>query len=87
MEMTDFLTFSVATIVAMLGFYMKQIATEVKEIRREHNECKNDLPRQFVLKEDYHNEVKQLRDDIKEDIKDIKGLIGKLFEKVEGRSR
>jgi len=67
MELTEILTFAMATIVAMLGFYMKQLA----------------VPLRFMLKVDYHDEQKQFRGDIKEDIADLKILIQSLFDKME----
>ena len=87
MELTEILTFAMATIVAMLGFYMKQLAVELREMRRDHNKCKEELPLRFMLKVDYHDEQKQFRGDIKEDIADLKVLIQSLFDKMERERR
>lgn len=69
----------------MLGYFLHQLSADLKDIQREHNLCKNDLPRTYVLKDDYHAEQKEFKADIKDDIAEIKSLIGKLFEKVEGK--
>jgi len=83
--MEDIGLYGLTIMVTMLGYFLHSISQDLKDIQREHNLCKNDLPRQYVLKEDYHAEQKEFKADIKDDIADIKALIGKLFSKVEGR--
>ncbi len=84
--MTDYLIMALGLMVTMLGYFLHMLAQDIKDIRHEHNSCKNQLPLQFVLKDDFHSETRQLRTDLKEDIAEIKSLIGKLFDKVDGKN-
>ena len=47
--------------------------------------CQTDLPKTFVLKEDYKSDMYGFKKDMKADIAEIKHLIGKLFDKVNGK--
>jgi len=85
--MEDLYLYGLTIIVTMLGYFLHRLAEDLREIQKEHNHCKNDLPRTYVLKDDYHAEQKEFKADIKDDIAEIKTLIGKLFSKVEGRTK
>jgi hypothetical protein len=43
------------------------------------------MPKDYLLKQEYREDQRSLKSDIKEDITEIKHLIGKLFDKVEGK--
>jgi len=83
MEIGDLFVSALGIIVMMLGYYLNSISTELKEFQREHHECKNSLPHTYLLKEDYHTEIQQMRADIKEDIAEIKSLISKLCDRLD----
>ena len=82
--MEDIGLYGLTIMVTMLGYFLHSISQDLKDIQREHNHCKEDLPHTYVLKEDYHAEQKEFKADIKEDIAEIKSLIGKLFSKMGG---
>ena len=75
--------YGLTLIVAMIGYFLKELSSDIKEIQKEHNACKEGLPLTYVLKSDYHAEQLQLRQDFKEDMADIKQLIGKVFDKID----
>jgi len=81
--MEDIYVYSLTLIVAMIGYFLKELSSDVKTIQKDHNSCKEGLPHTYVLKEDYHAEQTQLRNDFKEDMADIKQLIGKVFDKID----
>ena len=85
--MEDIGLYGLTIMVTMLGYFLHSISQDLKDIQKEHNNCKEGLPHKYVLKEDYHAEQKEFKADIKDDIAEIKSLIGKLFSKVEGRSK
>ena len=41
------------------------------------------MPKDYLLKQEYREDQKSLKSDIKEDIIEIKHLIGKLFDKMD----
>ena len=83
--MEDIGLYGLTILVTMLGYFLHSISQDLKDIQKEHNNCKEGLPKQYVLKDDYHLDQQAFKENIKEDIADIKSLIGKLFDKVEGR--
>ncbi|MCS5551274.1 MAG: hypothetical protein NZ811_07140 [Gammaproteobacteria bacterium] len=85
--MEDIGLYGLTILVTMLGYFLHSIADDLKEIQREHNNCKEHLPHKYVLKDDYHLDQQAFKENIKDDIADIKSLIGKLFDKVEGKRK
>jgi hypothetical protein len=85
--MTDFLLMALGIIVTMLGYFLTRLSNDIKELEHNMTSCQTDLPKSFVLKEDYKTDMDTFRKDMKDDITDIKRMIGKLFDKVEGRQK
>lgn len=81
--MDQYYMYGLTLIVAMIGYFLKELSSDLKQIQKDHNACKESLPHNYVLKEDYHAEQMQLRADVKEDMSDIKQLIGKVFDKID----
>jgi len=85
--MEDIGLYGLTILVTMLGYFLHNISQDLKDIQREHNICKEKLPLRFVLKGDYHEDQREFKADIKEDIAEIKSLIGKLFDRVDGKTK
>jgi len=81
--MDQYYLYGLTLIVAMIGYFLTSLSSDLKEIQKDHNACKERLPHDYVLKEDYHAEVMQLRADFKDDLSDIKQLLGKVFDKID----
>ena len=82
--MTEYLVVALGLIVSMLGYFLTRLSADIKELERNMAHCQAEMPRTFVLKDDYKNDMQDFKKDMKEDIAEIKSLIGKLFSKVEG---
>jgi len=74
MELSDVVLALVSIISTGLMAVMKSITKDVKELEDRMTSCQTSLPKDFVMKDDY-----------KDDIKEIKTMLGKLFDKVEGK--
>ena len=74
MEISDIVLAFVSILSAITGGVVKSIMKDIKDLEHNMNHCQTSLPKEFVMKDDY-------RDDIKE----IKTMLGKLFDKVEGK--
>jgi len=85
--MTDYLLMALGIIVTMLGYFLTRLSTDIKELEHNMTHCQTDLPKTFVLKEDYRSDMYTFKKDMKADITEIKHLIGKLFDKVNGTSK
>lgn len=60
---------------AILGWFARELWGAVKELRADLAALREDLPKEYVAKYDY-----------KEDIKEIKAMLEKIFEKLENKA-
>ena len=74
MEISDIVLAFVSILSAITGGVVKSIMKDIKDLEHNMNHCQTSLPKEFVMKDDY-----------KDDIKEIKTMLGKLFDKVEGK--
>jgi len=58
----------------VLGWFARELWAAVKELKADLAKLREDLPREYVVKDDY-----------REDIRDIKSLLAKIFEKLENK--
>jgi len=75
-EISDIVLAFVSILSAITGGVVKSVMKDIKDLEHNMNHCQTSLPKEFVMKDDY-------RDDIKE----IKTMLGKLFDKVEGKQK
>jgi hypothetical protein len=59
---------------AILGWFARELWGAVKELRADLVKLREDLPKDYVAKDDY-----------REDIRDIKAMLAKIFEKLEAK--
>ena len=58
----------------VLGWFARELWSAVKELRADLAKLREDLPREYVARDDY-----------REDIRDIKAMLAKIFEKLDGK--
>ncbi len=68
MELSDIVLALVSILTAITGGVVKTVMKDIKDLEHNMNSCQNDLPKEFVMKSDY-----------KDDIKEIKAMLGELF--------
>jgi predicted urease superfamily metal-dependent hydrolase len=68
MELSDIVLALVSILTAITGGVVKTVMKDIKDLEHNMNSCQNDLPKEFVMKTDY-----------KDDIKEIKSMLGELF--------
>ena len=59
---------------AILGWFARELWGAVKELRADLAALREDLPKDYVAKDDY-----------REDIRDIKAMLAKIFEKLDAK--
>lgn len=59
---------------AILGWFARELWGAVKELRADLAALREDLPKEYVAKDDY-----------REDIKEIKAFLEKIFEKLDAK--
>lgn len=59
----------------VLGWFARELWAAVKELKADLAKLREDLPKEYVLRGDY-----------REDIRDIKAMLAKIFEKLENKA-
>jgi predicted nucleic acid-binding Zn-ribbon protein len=77
MEITQVFMFGLGLIVMMLGYYLSQVSSDIKELEHNMTSCQAELPRVYVLKEDYKDEIQE----VKARLEDIYGIVRELSKK------
>jgi len=58
----------------VLGWFARELWSAVKELKADLAKLREDLPKDYVARSDY-----------REDIRDIKSMLGKIFEKLDSK--
>ena len=74
METQNLINLSFAGAASVLGWFARELWSAVKELKTDLTALREDLPRQYVI-----------RDDHREDMRDIKSMLGKIFDKLDGK--
>ena len=59
---------------AILGWFARELWAAVKELKADLGKLREDLPKEYVARDDY-----------REDIRDIKAMLAKIFEKLDSK--
>jgi len=63
------------TALMVIGWFARELWTAVKELKSDLSKLREDLPKTYVMREDY-----------KQDIRDIKEMFNKIFDKLDGKT-
>ena len=72
METQNLINLSLAGAASVLGWFARELWSAVKELKADIAKLREDLPRQYVIRDDY-----------REDMRDIKSMLGKIFDKLD----
>ena len=61
--------------MTVVGWFARELWAAVKELKADLAKLREDLPKEYLAKDDY-----------KEDIREIKSMLAKIFEKLEGKA-
>ena len=74
METQNLINLGLAGSASVLGWFARELWSAVKELKTDIAKLREDLPRQYVIRDDY-----------REDMRDIKSMLGKIFDKLDGK--
>ena len=63
------------TALTVIGWFARELWSAVKELKADLSKLREDLPRTYVVREEY-----------RQDIRDIKDMIGKIFDKLDSKT-
>jgi hypothetical protein len=61
--------------MTVMGWFARELWAAVKELKADLAKLREDLPKDYVARDDY-----------REDIREVKALLAKIFEKLEGKA-
>lgn len=62
MEVQSMVIALISIIVGALGWFMARLTTTIDELEKNINNCQNNLPLNYVLKEDYRRDISEIKD-------------------------
>jgi hypothetical protein len=74
MENQHFINALIGGGFAILGWFARELWGAVKELKADLATLREDLPKEYVAKDDY-----------REDIREIKAMLAKIFEKLDAK--
>jgi len=75
MENQHLINMSLGIGMTVVGWFARELWGAVKELRADLATLREDLPKEYVAKDDY-----------REDIREIKAMLAKIFEKLENKA-
>ena len=70
--MQQLFNFGLGAVMAILGWFARELWAAVKELKSDLSKLREDLPKEYVAKDDY-----------RQDIRELKEIMNKVFDKLE----
>jgi hypothetical protein len=74
METQQLINIVLGTTCSVMGWFARELWAAVKELKSDLAKLREDLPRTYVDRNDYRS-----------DMHDIKSMLGKIFDKLDGK--
>jgi predicted RNA-binding protein with EMAP domain len=74
MEPQQLLNIGLSTVMVVIGWFARELWAAVKELKSDLSKLREDLPKSYVSRDDY-----------REDMRDIKEMLNKIFDKLEAK--
>jgi hypothetical protein len=75
MDLQDLLNLAFGASASVLGWFARELWSAVKELKADLAKLREELPRTYVVRDDY-----------KDDIREIKEMLTKLFDRIDGKA-
>jgi len=75
MDYQTLLNIGLTLISSVTGWFARELWSAVKELKSDLAKLREDLPKEYVAKDDY-----------KDDIRELKEMINKIFDKLDNKS-
>lgn len=74
METQHIIDLGLGAVMAVIGWFAREMWGAVKELKSDLSKLREDLPKEYVAKDDYRN-----------DIRELKEIMNKVFDKLDGK--
>ena len=75
MDKQDLINLAFGTASSVLGWFARELWSAVKELKADLSKLREELPRNYVIRDDY-----------KTDIREIKEMLTKLFDRLDNKA-
>lgn len=75
MEPQSILNIVLCISMSVLGWFARELWSAVKDLKSDLAKLREDLPKSYIMREDYRS-----------DMRDIKDMLGKIFDKLDGKA-
>jgi len=75
MDYQTLLNIGLTLVSSVTGWFARELWAAVKELKSDLAKLREDLPKEYIAKDDY-----------KDDIRELKDMIGKIFDKLDNKS-
>ena len=75
MNSQDLINLAFGAAASVLGWFARELWAAVKELKADLAKLREELPRTYVVRDDY-----------KDDIREIKEMLTKLFDRIDGKA-
>ena len=75
METQHLINYGLMTVMAVIGWFAREMWSAVKELRSDLAVLRSELLRDYVCKNDY-----------REDVRELKEIMNKVFDKLDGKA-
>jgi antirestriction protein len=74
MEMQQIINLGGGAVMAVIGWFARELWSAVKELKSDLSKLREDLPKEYVTKDDY-----------RQDIRELKEIMNKIFDRLENK--
>ena len=74
MDSQHLIDVGLATVCAVTGWFARELWSAVKELKADLGRLSIELPKTYVTRDDYRSDLKEIRD-----------LLGRIFDKLDGK--
>jgi hypothetical protein len=67
--------------MAVVGWLAREMWAAVKELKSDITKLREDLPHNYVIKDDFRSDIAVIRNEMKE----IRDMLGRIFDKLDGK--
>jgi hypothetical protein len=75
MELQNIIDISLGVAMAVIGWFAREMWGAVKELKSDLSKLREDLPKSYVVKDDY-----------REDIRELKEIMNKVFDRLDNKA-
>jgi hypothetical protein len=74
MDTQQLLNIGLSAVMVVIGWFARELWAAVKELKVDLSKMREDLPKVYLAKDDYRS-----------DLKDIRDMLGKIFDKLDNK--